>query len=266
MSARDSQIQLDKPPIVFVLAQIVISGLLNISKFIPDIQESLRAIGYPRTQKANIFELTMSAERGPSVSGSDKWIFSTKDNSAAVVINERFIVFEVGVYKGFVKFSEDLKNVLDIFKEVTGLELSERLGLRYINLVREASSTTFGDLLQPQLLGLNAESLGLTNATNFYQIRGSSPEGVVTVNLWQTRDSSFLPPDIDSTGISIDSKIEPGESVRILDIDHISNEDRDFTPELLIDALQPMHNRVETIFVSSVTPQALDYWEAVKPI
>lgn len=265
MSAGGSQIQLGRPPIVFVLAQVVISGLLKISQFIPDIQEGLRKIGYPRTSKASIFELTMSAEKGPSLSGSDKWIFSTKDNSAAVVINEKFIVFEVGVYKGFIKFSEDFKEVLRIFKEVTELELSERLGLRYINLVREASDTTFNDLLQPQLLGLNENSLGLMETTNFYQIRGSSSEGIVTVNLWQTRDGSFLPPDIDPTGVTIDSRVEAGESVRILDIDHVSRKDRDFAPELLVDALQPMHNRVETIFVASVTTQALDYWGAVKP-
>lgn len=266
MSARGSQIQLGKPPIVFVLAQIVISGLFKIAEFIPDIQEGLRKMGYPRTERANVFELTISAEKGPSVSGSEKWIFSTKTKSAAVVINEKFIVFEAGSYGGFAKFSEDLRSILELFKQITDLELSERLGLRYVNLIREASGTPFSCLLQPQLLGLDEDTLGLTETTNFYQTRGSSAEGVVTVKLWQVRDGSFLPPDIDPTGVTVLAKPERGESARILDIDNISEAARDFVPEQLIEELWPMHDKIESIFIASVTPQALGHWEVVQPI
>ena len=95
----------------------------------------------------------------------------------------------MGSYGGFVKFSEDLRGILELFKKVTGLELSERLGLRYINLVREAPGVPFDTLLQPATAWPKRGGvLGLTETTNFYQVRGASDEGVLSVKLWQVKD------------------------------------------------------------------------------
>jgi uncharacterized protein (TIGR04255 family) len=262
MTKTDELLKLDNAPLVYVLAQVVFSPILVMENFIPAIQEKLRHKGYVKYKYAPTQEIFLSKEVQFSV--LKRWIFSTRNEQESIVITQNFFVLETSNYDVFDIFITKLKDVITIFQEITDVSLIERIGLRYVDLIRTKEGQTFSDYLQPGLLGISADDFGASKTTHRIEQVAITPLGQIAIRLFQSDNGAYLPPDLIDSSVVHSININPGETVAVLDIDHFSAQSKDFVVDELIESVQGLHEYIKKAFRSAVTDSALETWKAEK--
>jgi uncharacterized protein (TIGR04255 family) len=242
-----------------VLGQVKISPILKMPDFVPEIQEGLRSRGFPGYGLRTIQEISF----GPVVqaSQSERWLFANRQKTRSVILARDFVVIATSAYDGFDEFVETLKGVLEIVGAATSPGYSDRLGLRYVDLIRTGPDESLADYLQPGVRGLRPADLGASSALQQMQIQASTSVGTLTVRLWQNTDGRILPPDISGDEV-VPRLVAPpaGELLTILDIDHFSEREREFEPSALISEMWALHDGTDRAFRSVVTEEAMSRW------
>jgi uncharacterized protein (TIGR04255 family) len=253
-------LRLRKSPLVLVLAQVKISTVLQMSEFLPKIQERLRRQDLPMFRASRTQEILLGPK--PILQSHDRWLFSNKEMTQTVILAPDFIALSVSAYTVFEEFVKVLGEALRVVETETQVAFSDRLGLRYVDLIRLAEGETFGEYLQPGLGGVSPAALGAKKVLQQVQIKAETEMGTVLVRLWQTEDGTFLPPDLPSEDVQFTKKPSPGELVTILDMDHFSAQQREFNPERLIEDVWRLHDGQDHAFRAIVTDTALTRWGA----
>ncbi|MGL4612163.1 MAG: TIGR04255 family protein [Trueperaceae bacterium] len=260
-----TRFKLANAPLVLALAQVVTSAVLKIDEFIPDIQEQLRKSGYPifRPDQTQQFSFNPGINPQITLASTPQWTFLSKDSREAVVVNPNSIVFQTTTYDKFDVFVERLKNILSDISDITEVALYERLGLRFVNLIRKNPSENFEEYLNSGLLGLSSRELQFDDILGrSHQMTGNTKMGVLNVKLLQTKDGIFLTPDLDPGHLNFPQKLSPGEEVSILDFDHIHllTEPQNFVADEISKKMYELHQHIEFAFRKAVTEEALTKW------
>jgi uncharacterized protein (TIGR04255 family) len=258
-------LKLGKSPLVFVLTQIRISPVLRMEEYIPRIQERLRHIGYPRFTQSQLQQVVLGPVPTvqPEVRTSTRWLFIDRDAKAGVVVAPEFVVLETTAYETFDHFMAQLEPVLDVVGEVAEVSLSERLGLRYIDLVLpDSEESGVSRYMQPGLLGLDETELETDETVHRYELRARTGIGELVFRVARSTRGALMPPDITPLDLKL-SVTEPVETPHaILDFDHFSEVPREYRPGDLIEVLWELHDHIDRAFRLAVTEYALKQWEA----
>jgi len=246
-------------PLVCVLAQVRISPVLQMEEFIPAIQEQLRRSDYPKFNREETEELILGPGTQPKLRSSTRWIFSNKENTSAVVLAQNFIALQSSRYTSFEIFVEAFKGVLEIVGKEAEISLAERVGLRYVNLLRPKKAP-LNEFLKPGLLGLPDNELGIKRSQFRFELAGATEIGKLVTRLSLSSNGTFLPPDLDGSGLDYGVTLEPKELIALLDTDHFSLKQRDYKPADLIEEVWQLHEYTDRAFRAAVTPEALRSW------
>lgn len=252
-------LKLRSSPLVFVLSQIRFAPILKMSEFIPEIQERLRRTGFPGFEVRRPQEI----EIGPTQIAIPKsrWFFWNRTRTSVVIVSDDFVVLGTSRYTLFEAFAEALNKVLVVISETTAPSHTERLGLRYVDLVRPAEGESFDDYLNTGLRGLSLEALGARTAIIRSHTLAETDEGSLSIRIWQNRDGQPLPPDLARDDFPVVApQAKDGETWTILDIDHYSSESHDFVVDKLIGVMWALHDGAARAFRASVTANALARW------
>lgn len=246
-------------PLTLVLAQVKIAPILAIEKYIPELQEKLRKNGFPKTRIAKTQEL----EFGPQVNVREttRWIFTDKDDVLAISISTDSIFLESARYEKFELFSEQLAAGLKMFSEATQASLSERLGLRYVNLIQPSEGEQLKDYLMSGLQGIPSEAVEGVAFRNRFESVGKTPIGRLVIRLTQHKNGSKLPRDLTNDGLKTKEIQRPKEPYAFLDIDHFVVEQNEFDSRKLIERMWDIHKYTDLAFKAAVTPHALAKWK-----
>lgn len=265
---RDSEpLYLLKSPLVYVLAQVVISPVMSMSQFVPAIQENLRRKGYVRFLEEHIQEIILNPNSQmptiaePSVQRSVRWTFANKDNTNAIILSPNFIVLETTQYDRFETFVKELRLVLTTIGEIVEPNLAERLGLRYVDRIEPASGESFETYLQPGLLGLADTRLNVENRSAMYQFTGTTPAGQLVVRLLENSIGAPLPPDLLQSRLTFRERSQDNQ-VAILDIDNFTSKQFEFEPDILLEHIGELHRFADRAFRACITEDALRIWQA----
>ncbi|MCD4747822.1 MAG: TIGR04255 family protein [Thermoanaerobaculales bacterium] len=250
--------KLRNSPLVMVLAQVRFAPVLKMADYVPAIQEKLRRNGYPRFGSQKIREIALGPQ--PEVRQAQRWLFANKENNESVVLSNDFIVLETSRYTVFEDFAKHLETVLGVIGEETDLSLVHRLGLRFVDLILPEDDESLDEYIKPQLHGLQADDLAVDELLNQFESRGQTREGQLVVRLHQNNKGAFLPPDLGSTHLAFASSPQKDVLATLLDIDHFSEQDRDYDVPALINAMWELHVYTGKAFNSSVTDKALECW------
>lgn len=242
-----------------VLAQVRFSPILKMVDFVPTIQEELRRKGYPRFQSLKTQEIVLGSQ--PEFRQSERWLFTNKEKTESVVLANNFVVLETSRYSIFEDFTANLKAVLDTVGPIIEAELVHRLGLRYVDLIVPQDGESLDDYLQPKLQGLQPDDLAIDKVLNHFESRAQTPLGQLKVRLHQNDSGMYLPPDLQPTELAFSNTAEKNTLVTLLDIDHFSEDEREYDVPALIGAMWELHEFTEKAFRSSVTDTALQRWE-----
>ncbi len=256
-------LKLSNSPLLLALAQARISPVLQMQNYIPAIQERLRRIGFPLFSEALMQEIVL----GPglpspgSVVTRSKWVFADKARTLAVVIAPEFITLQTAAYDTFDAFSEQLAAVLDPISEIVGIELSERVGLRYVDYVQPRADDTLADYLAAGLVGLDPAMAGVRSQRSVYLAQGPTSVGQYSFRLTRSEGAFALPPDLQPSDVQVSPVGSPGAHA-VLDIDHFFVATQPFKSDNIIQILWDLHDVVDGLFRSAITPHALQVWQA----
>jgi len=230
--------------------------------YVPAIQERLRKAGYPRYSETLLQEFILgpTPNAAPSMSTRTKWVFADRDGRTAVALTTDFVAFETTVYDTFDRFVEAMGAVLEIVGSEANIELSERVGLRYLDLVRPTANDCLNDYLASGLAGIEPLPEALSSQTRLL-IHGASQHGQFIFRLAKGTGAAALPPDLQPSDLPIEISGDDGEYA-LLDVDHGSAGTRGYDVDAITDELWGLHNLVDGLFRSAVTQHALDQWGA----
>lgn len=245
-------------PLVLVLGQVKISPVLKMADYIPPIQEKLRLTGFPGFRAIEQEEISFVPK--PSTRSSTRWAFTNREATASVVIAPNFIVYQVTEYAKFEDFIDSFSKILKIVGEETRVALSERLGLRYVNLIQPASGEPFSNYLQSGLLGLAADKIGAGKVHYVFEERGTTEYGDLIIRLFENENGGILPPDLESFDMKFALRRDKNLPGAILDVDHFSAIQRDFVVDTLLDGFYKLHDYTDRAFRAAVSEEALKKW------
>lgn len=259
-------LKLNKSPLVFVLAQVKTTPIRQISKYIDELQESYRRIGFPYFNEEKTHEIVFGPT--PDVREKKRWMFHNESKQSAIVLSHDFFVYETNTYDVFEKFLEEFKEFLSIYAETVKPGISTRLGLRYVDVVNP-SKTGRNDknyFFQPGLHGIPPLNIDINNPVSRFEYRADTEEGLLIVRLSESNDKSFLPPDIRADLLDfshLNHLPTPGDMFAMLDIDHSSPEEQPFVVDSILQKFTSLHEVTDKAFLSIVTDEALNDWERV---
>lgn len=255
-------LRLLRSPLILVLAQVRFASVLQMATYVPGIQERLRKVGYPRYSETVLQEFVLgpTPNTAPSMSTRNKWVFADRDTRTAVALTTDFVAFQTVAYDTFDRFVEAMGAVLDVVGSEANVELTERVGLRYVDLVRPATGDRLNDYLAPGLAGIEPLPEALSSQTRLL-IHGASQHGQFIFRLSKGTGGVTLPPDLQPSDLPIDISGDDGDYA-LLDMDHGSAGTRGYDVDSITEDLWGLHDLVEGLFRSAVTPHALLQWEA----
>lgn len=261
MPRKEPALKLERSPLVFVLSQVRFPAVLKIEDHVPDIQEALRKLGFPRYSKEDIQQFSF----GPAeqkLERDKRWVFVSRNRHEGVVLSSNFVVYETSDYDVFETFLDRFAPVLELIADTTGSEFAEQIGLRYVDLIRPTDQLTAGEFLRERVRGLSQENLGAKSSRHQFITQARTEHGDLFVRSFENSGSNMMPPDLMSTHLHF--KVDPqelkDETYRILDIDHITKGEFDFRAAELVEKLWDLHEFSSKAFRAAVTDDALEFW------
>jgi uncharacterized protein (TIGR04255 family) len=232
--------------------------------YFPKIQDSLRRKGYPLVKTQLIQEL-VTVDGIPTPSLTRRWQVQNKDKTRSVIITKDFVVFQTTTYSSFDDFVQEVEVAVEtVASEVQALVI-QRVGLRYVDLVREANGKTWKDFVHPGVQGLTSALFIDKTQHHLYQCVSDTSKGKMIVRLIQNRQGQVLPPDLaDSDDLQprLDQPLQPDELLTILDLDHFSPHQEDYRAGWVGEQAWSLHDDLDQVFRKSlVTEMALESWK-----
>ncbi len=263
MNRSHPPLKLHKSPLVMVLAQVRISYVAKMGDYIEDVQERLRRRGFPRFEEGRAHEILLRPGLQPEISEHPRWEFQNKERSAGIIVMQNAVVLHTNGYDTFDQFAKSLRLALDVVGDAAKPALVERIGLRYVDLIRPAPGESWTAYLNQGLHGLSPQAVGMTEALQRHETVGSTRVGQLIVRCLQSIDGSFLPADLAPSTLDYSNIAVPtGELVTLLDLDHFSQTTRDFDVDQVMAAMWDLHESLDVSFRDAVTEHALKHWEA----
>lgn len=249
------------PPLVYVVAELVISPYYSMNGAVPSLQEALRA-EYPRTVEAQ--EIVID---GNKPSAQPLWRLMSADQTYGVQLGTRAISLHATKYihsKDFLSRWEVILNAIGAAKLNTFVE---RAGLRYIDLIVPSGEHSPSDYLEERLKGVTpdgAVSTGSMWASSF-QFDGS------IVNLRTAAPSPtglLLPPDLNALPLHKPSVMQEGEKrlkddrpIGFIDTDCLREIQRIFDPSELAGIYTELQKLASRTFQAALSPTAEGEWK-----
>lgn len=255
-------LRLSDSPLVLVLGVIRISPILSMEKFIPLIQEELRQ-KYPRLRKSETRQIQFIPDL--RIDASTKWVFTDREDRTAISVTQNSIALQTTAYETFDAFVERLAHAAEIVGRIATVSELDRLGLRYIDLIRPMPEKAAIEFLSPMLRGLKKEDFRATEMFQRHEFLSSTPEGVLMVRSYESTDQSPLPPDLGGSDLPLKIKHPQGERVVVLDIDHFTEGPRDFDVPTVAELFWRLHDYCDGAFRVTTTDEARrTAWGAVE--
>jgi uncharacterized protein (TIGR04255 family) len=250
-------------PLVHVLAQVVFSPVLSIANRVAEIQSRLSAVGFPRLVEGTIQQLSLAGEATPTVSTRRRWDFLDKDCTTGFELSESWLVLSTTAYSSAEPFLELLRRGVEILQDTTDVQLVERLGLRYIDLVRLGPDELFEQYVQPGLLAFpfaRSPELKATVQTLRTEAVASTAVGSLVVRSMLLPAGQLVPSDLDSSVLVYPTGLRTDRPSLALDFDHYVEHVLDFKSSVILDLMGQLREASRESFKVAVTPFAFERW------
>lgn len=233
---------------------------MSLERFIPEVQEALRRSGFPKFTKSKIHEIKFEAGEDPKSSTSDRFEFQTRDGRTGVVLTANAVALHTNNYRHFEEFLNVLEKAVRLINPILCIEFAERIGLRYVDLIRLADGERFDQYITAGILGPDPSSLGMVKSFSRFEMVGTSGVGTLALRHWQMSNGNFLPPDLLPSTLVHPTSLAPDEQVSLLDFDHFAEKQFDFDSEEIKRRAWQLHDNLDKTFRTVTTPFALEKW------
>lgn len=245
------EVSLPNAPLVRVLAQVRFLPILSAERrdFVAPFQEAIRKT-YPVLQQELTQGLLLSPQGATPEQRQTVWRFCQADGSWRVSLSPDFVALETTSYTSRSDFMERLRVVLAAVEEHVQPQVVQRIGLRYIDRVRDDALEKIRDLVRPELLGIQTAALSVHAQHSLTETLFRVPESDDQIVARWGR----LPPGVTMTPPAVDA-IDTASW--ILDLDMSSLAQRSFASDELTEKLRHYAERIYTFFRWAVTEDFL---------
>jgi uncharacterized protein (TIGR04255 family) len=146
---------LSNGPLTAVLIQIKFSTIVQIAKYIPDVQDQLRK-KYPLYDVLQGESIQTGPHREIERKPFEQWVFSSNDYFRNIIIDSEKITFQVldcHEYE-YESFIHEFMSIVESFDNIVDISSITRFGLRYINTIPEDDSLSWKKLLNENFHGM----------------------------------------------------------------------------------------------------------------
>lgn len=257
--------KLTNQPLIFVLTEFHFSPVLDMGRYIPEIQDLLR-VRFPKLRMNESQEVSIS-HQGISLNTQPNWEFISKDNKEAATLNQNRLLFMTSKYERFEGFNANCDFLLKAILETANPSLLLKIGLRYSNTILAIKDKGLAEEFVKTRLFENSDlhSIGSpirqTNETLLKTSEGAlfvrSLHGINNFSVWP--DAENFPIDIEIVSNNSTSRI-------LLDLDHLWDAQEesvpvDFKKDFMLHKLEKMHEINRRAFWDVTTEKAKEAWK-----
>lgn len=255
---------LDRSPLLYFLAQVRFTAILEMEKKISAVQERLRKMGYVHFATSQAFNVTVTPNAAPKVESVPLWSFTTGDRASGIVVSNEFFTYQCVDYG---RYEETLPKIIEALRavhEVAEIGYFERLGLRYLDVVipDRANGESFATYLKNELIGISGAAIKVeTLHHNTVFVGRTEMNGTLVVRFTTVNGPNVLPADLAGAPLELRRfDIEPNDRVGVLDFDHYVESGDAFSVDEAQRILGGLHDAINRAFINCVTPTALTIW------
>ncbi len=249
-----------RPPLVYVVAELVISPYYSMTGKVPDLQDNLRS-SFPRTLEAK--EIIVD---GAKPSPQPLWQLVSADKKHGVQLGTRAISLHATSYAQSSDFLSRWAEVLDAIQNANLGAFVERAGLRYIDLIVPTEGRSPADYLADGLKGIEPEGARSTGSmwAAAFQFDGS------LVNLRVAAPAPqglLLPPDFNALPLNkpavmheAEERLKTEQAIGFVDTDCLREIGQVFDAGELLGVYSEMQKLVSLTFKASLSDTAKGEW------
>jgi uncharacterized protein (TIGR04255 family) len=249
-----------RPPLVYVVAELVISPYYSMASKVPGLQDSLRS-SFPRTLEAN--ELIVD---GVKSSAQPLWQLVSPDQKHGVHLSTRAISLHATSYAQSGDFLSRWAEVLDSIHNANLGAFVERAGLRYIDLIVPSEGRSPADYLAEGLKGIEPEGARSTGSmwAAAFQFDGSLVNLRVAA---PTPQGLLLPPDFNALPLNkpavmreAEERLKKEQAIGFVDTDCLKEIGQVFNAGELLGVYAGMQKLVSQTFKVAISDIAREEW------
>ena len=256
--------QLSNPPLYYVLAEVRFPPVLLMANFVPQVQEKFRKLGLEEYE-TKLFP-TPSITPPIVFTPGPAWLFTNRERNLGFNLTTQSFFIHTTDYSTHEALFEKFVIGIQFLREIVGISILKRLGLRYLDAIVLQPGEEFSKYLSSGLVGLNLNENPI----------GAATEAIYSTNLSFTPTKgnliarSFLadskigfPSDLSPDSLKVNQKFIFETNVRhaILDTDHYVEAELPFANDPIISNLVELHQAISRVFVASCTDEARKGWK-----
>jgi len=268
MERKCRHVPLSQQPLVLVLCQVKFSPVRQMADYIPAIQEEFRRHGYPLETAGKIQQLNITPA-GMQTTEQERWEYRTKDEQWSILVMQDAVVVQTTGYEKFEDYAKHLERAVGTVLRITeheNLGVVQRIGLRYVDLIRPREGEDYRYYLRPGLHGVQDDVFNPGTHRLHIESAGSTmvgdEDGMMVVRIVQNSEGFDLPPDLLGSAPKFTSRAKAEELATLVDMDHFIAGKFEPSVDWIIETVYRLHDHlVEAFHEHVITTEAVEVWK-----
>jgi len=257
-------------PVFYVLAHIQFNAIPAMAKYADEIADRLRKIGYPDPQEEKQFiaSFGVAPDGSPNPQQFERkevtrWIISNSEKTSGFLLLQDALIFQTTTYHDRANFIAELCKGLKVVHEVVELSFVDRIGLRYLDVVKPEAGETLTQYLQPVACGLG-QHFGDGLQHSMVEAIAKLDFGTLAsraFTVYSNGDHPPIPPELMPITLNLQGRFSPCKGlVTVLDIDCFIQQRTSFSIPEIEASLQKLREGIGLAFDASITDYAREKW------
>ena len=232
------------------------------------IQPDFRHLGFPDFKEEMVQQTVFSVNAGSamqsapvSVVQKKRYRFGDIAGSSMYILEENAMSFYTATYETFPLLSKNFFAGLNVVHSVMKLDLSDRIGMRYLNAIMpKDDNSAIESYLQPQVLGLSKQ-LGGKLSHSIHETVTTHGDSQLVSRVVLLNGKIGLPAEMAGQLVTLKSKFTEHDGLHaIVDTDAYEIARAAFNIDELTGKLSSLHDLISKAFHVTVRPEALQAW------
>ncbi len=263
--------KMSNAPVYYALAQVHFNPVAAMHKYVDEIQDQLRRVGYTHFETNQVAQLQFTANIGadvsqPKIETINNWSFSQADRKSGFILNNSSLTLHTTFYENREEFIPELLKALKIVDDVVRLAHISRIGLRYLDAVIPKNDESLEQYLHHGLHGITSNFGRRYSMSEIVYDTHCEPlvkNGTLVVRVYGAKSEVGFPPDLVLSGLIPNPKFVTETAVvhSIIDIDHFTEGEIPLSFDELQSQFFSQHDAIRDAFRTIATEHALSVWE-----
>lgn len=251
-------VKMKNAPLYFTIGQVRYNTI-SLDAHIAEIRESFRKGGYPdsKQQELSVFNVAGSTAKPDQI---NIYSFSNMERDCSFTLQKSALTFQSTRYDTFESFIEKFFTGLVLIHKMFAIDLSERVGIRYLNAVMVRDNEKLSQYLIPEVLGLYGKLHGdLIHSFSEFGIKDADYSLVSRVII---RNGQLgLPPDVSLANLQLQPQfIRDVNNHAMIDTDAFYEMREPFNLDNIKNHLNKLHETATDAFQVVITEHARGVW------